>query len=152
LTRFFFVDFSMASSSPIIIHTAILPETEELHIEHIINIPKEIKPALHDICCIYKVPPNLRKLNNGDSYKPHLISIGPFHHTKQELKPMHTQKQRYFLFFWERVTNKKALVKYKKFLKKNIERIKNSYSEFDEKDYVRCCFYLRTVSKKVKGI
>ncbi|WJX85862.1 hypothetical protein P8452_68250 [Trifolium repens] len=88
----FFVDFSMVSSP--IICTAILPETEELHIEHIINIPKEIKPALHDICCIYKVPPNLRNLNNGDSYTPQLISIGPFHHTKQELKPMHTQKQR----------------------------------------------------------
>jgi hypothetical protein len=119
------------ASSPII-HTAILPETEEFHIEHIIDIPKEIKPALHDICCIYKVPPNLRKLNNGDSYTPQLISIGPFHHTKEELKPMHTQKQRYFLAFWERVTNKKALVKYKNFLKENIEMIKNFYSEFDE--------------------
>ncbi|XP_045792782.1 UPF0481 protein At3g47200-like isoform X2 [Trifolium pratense] len=82
------------ASSPIM-YTPILPdETEELHIQHIINIPEVIKPALHEICCIYKVPPNLRKLNNGESYTPQLISIGPFHHTKEELKPMHTQKQR----------------------------------------------------------
>ncbi|XP_045792826.1 UPF0481 protein At3g47200-like [Trifolium pratense] len=122
------------ASSPIN-YTAILPESEEIHIEDIIiNIPKEIKPALHEICCIYKVPPNLRKLNNGESYTPLLISIGPFHHAKEELKPMQTQKQRYFHAFWKRVTNKKSLVKYKNFLKdkENIEMIKNFYSEFDE--------------------
>ncbi|XP_045792781.1 UPF0481 protein At3g47200-like isoform X1 [Trifolium pratense] len=119
------------ASSPIM-YTPILPdETEELHIQHIINIPEVIKPALHEICCIYKVPPNLRKLNNGESYTPQLISIGPFHHTKEELKPMHTQKQRYFHDFWKRVTNKNALVNYKKFLKEKIEMVKNFYSEFD---------------------
>jgi hypothetical protein len=50
LTRFFLVDFSMAFSP--ISYTPIIPETEELHRKHIIDIPQEIKPALHDICCI----------------------------------------------------------------------------------------------------
>jgi len=109
-------------------YTAV-PETDP-QIEHIIDIPKDIQPALHDLCCIYKVPPNLRKLNEGEAYEPVLISIGPFHHNKKpELEPMHKQKQRYFLAFWERVTNKKALVNYKAFLNENIETIKDRYSE-----------------------
>ncbi|KEH17777.1 hypothetical protein MtrunA17_Chr8g0335071 [Medicago truncatula] len=113
---------SATSSTP-------LPETEPQIEDIIIDIPKEIKDAKHGICCIYKVPPNLRKLNNGEAYTPYLISIGPFHHTKEN--SMHTQKQRYFHYFWERMTNKKALVKYKNFLKVKIEVIKNFYFEFD---------------------
>lgn len=108
-----------------------LPETEP-QMEHIIDIPKEIEPALHDVCCIYKVPANLRKLEKKEeAYAPQLISIGPFHHNNPELKPMHKQKQRYFLAFWERVTNKRAFAKYKAFLKENIEMIRHSYSEPD---------------------
>ncbi|KAK7350422.1 hypothetical protein VNO77_09049 [Canavalia gladiata] len=109
---------------------SIVPETEP-QIRHIIDIPEEIEPALYDVCCIYKAPTNLRKLNNGEAYTPQLISIGPFHHNKSELVSMHKQKQRYFLGFWERVTNKKALAKYKAFLNENIEMIRHSYSEPD---------------------
>ncbi|TKY68946.1 UPF0481 protein [Spatholobus suberectus] len=117
----------MASSATS--YTAV-PETEP-HIEHIIDIPKHIEPAFHDVCCIYKVPPNRRQFNEREAYAPHLISIGPFHHNKAELEPMHKQKQRYFLAFWERVTNKKALAKYKAFLNENIETIRHSYSDPD---------------------
>lgn len=30
-------------------------------------------------CCIYKVPPKIRKVNE-EAYIPTLVSIGPFHH------------------------------------------------------------------------
>ncbi|XP_027334834.1 UPF0481 protein At3g47200-like [Abrus precatorius] len=109
-----------------------VPEEPQIH--HIIVIPEKIEAELHDGCCIYKVPPNLRKLKDGEAYTPELISIGPFHHNKPELKPMHKQKQRYFLAFWERVTNKKALAKYKAFLNENIGMIRSSYSEPDKLD------------------
>ncbi|XP_047181464.1 UPF0481 protein At3g47200-like [Vigna umbellata] len=117
-----------SSSAATATYTAV-PETDP-QIEHIIDIPKEIQPAQHEQCCIYKVPPNLRKLTEGEAYEPILISIGPFHHNKKpELEPMHRQKQRYFLSFWERVTNKRALSGYKVFLSDNIETIKHRYSE-----------------------
>ncbi|CAJ1948132.1 unnamed protein product [Sphenostylis stenocarpa] len=115
-------------SSAAATYTAV-PETEP-QIEHIIYIPKDIKPAFHELCCIYKVPPNLRKLNEGEAYEPVLISIGPFHHNKKpELEPMHIQKQRYFLAFWERVISKKALANYKAFLNEKIKTIGHWYSE-----------------------
>ncbi|KAL1210388.1 hypothetical protein V5N11_006718 [Cardamine amara subsp. amara] len=44
-------------------------------------------------CCIYKVPNKLRRLN-PDSYKPRLISFGPFHRGKDELKAMEEHKYR----------------------------------------------------------
>ncbi|KAK7286997.1 hypothetical protein RJT34_22392 [Clitoria ternatea] len=119
---------SMASSNT---SYSAVPETEP-QIEHIINIPKVIEPWRHNVCCIYKVPTNLRKLNNGEAYTPQLISIGPLHHHKSELQPMHKQKHRYFLAFWERLTNKKALAQYKSFLNENIETIRHSYSELPD--------------------
>lgn len=107
------------------------PEAEPHLKEIIVDIPEEIKPALHESCCIYKVPRHVRNLKNGEPYTPRLISIGPFHHTRRILKPMHTQKQRYFLAFWERGKHKKALAKYKTFLKENTKTIQNFYSEMD---------------------
>lgn len=44
---------------------------------------------------------------------------------------MHKLKQRYFLAFWERVTTKKALAKYKAFLNENIEKIHHNYSDIE---------------------
>ncbi|XP_057458785.1 UPF0481 protein At3g47200-like [Lotus japonicus] len=105
-------------------------ETEP-QIEHIIDISKDIGPAMHDLCCIYKVPSNLRKVNDGEAYEPHLISIGPLHHNMPKLESMHKQKQRYFLSFWGRVTNKKSLENYKDFLKENTDTIRHYYSELD---------------------
>ncbi|KAK7395679.1 hypothetical protein VNO78_16244 [Psophocarpus tetragonolobus] len=115
----------MASSATT--YTAV-PDTEP-QIEHIIHISKDIEPALHDSCCIYKIPLTLKKLNKEEAYAPLMISIGPFHHNKAELEPMHKQKQRYFLAFWERLTSKKVLAKYKAFLSDKVENIRHMYSE-----------------------
>ncbi|XP_028805439.1 UPF0481 protein At3g47200-like, partial [Neltuma alba] len=42
-------------------------------------------------CCIYKVPPKIRKVNE-EAYTPTLISIGPFHHGDNRLEPMEEVK------------------------------------------------------------
>ncbi|VVA41833.1 PREDICTED: UPF0481 [Prunus dulcis] len=54
-----------------------------------------------DTRCIYRVPNKLRKVNEA-AYTPQLISIGPFHHGKPELKDMETHKIIYCDNFFER--------------------------------------------------
>ncbi|RWR97810.1 UPF0481-like protein [Cinnamomum micranthum f. kanehirae] len=41
---------------------------------------------------IFKVPPYVRSLNI-DAYKPRVVSFGPFHHGKEQLKPMEAHKR-----------------------------------------------------------
>ncbi|XP_028225068.1 putative UPF0481 protein At3g02645 isoform X1 [Glycine soja] len=98
-------------------------------IQHIINIPEQMEPEVHDQCCIYKVPHHLLKLN-VEAYTPQFISIGPLHSDKPELK-QEKQKQRYFHAFWKRLSHKQglALSQYKAFLEENIEKIGNCYSK-----------------------
>ncbi|KAL6202972.1 hypothetical protein ACLB2K_026676 [Fragaria x ananassa] len=42
---------------------------------------------------IYRVPEKLRRLNEN-AYTPRVVSIGPFHHGKESLKPMEEHKKR----------------------------------------------------------
>lgn len=49
-------------------------------------------------CCIYRVPENLRKVNE-DTYRPLLVSIGPFYYDDPKLAPMKEQKLRYLQSF-----------------------------------------------------
>ena len=51
-------------------------------------------------CSIFRVPKRLRELNEK-SYTPQVISIGPFHHGKQELKKMEEHKRLYLTEFLE---------------------------------------------------
>lgn len=55
-------------------------------------------------CCIYKVPKSLREVNEG-AYTPKLVSIGPLHYHKKELKNMDKMKFRFLREFCWR-TNK----------------------------------------------
>ncbi|XP_047181476.1 UPF0481 protein At3g47200-like [Vigna umbellata] len=105
-----------------------LPENKP-QIQHIVNIPEQIEPEMHDQCCIYKVPHHLHKLN-VEAYTPYFISIGPLHSEKPELK-QEKLKQRYFHAFWKTLSQRQslALSKYKVFLEENKEKIGNSYSE-----------------------
>nr|XP_023919221.1 UPF0481 protein At3g47200-like [Quercus suber] len=52
-------------------------------------------------CCIYKVPPQLRK-RNEEAYTPQVISIGPFHSKNARLKTMEVHKGRYLRSFVKR--------------------------------------------------
>ncbi|XP_058781024.1 UPF0481 protein At3g47200-like isoform X1 [Vicia villosa] len=62
------------------------------------------QPQLTDYCCIYKVPFDIRRLND-DAYTPKVISIGPFHHRHHQhprLQNMERHKLIYFKAFLER--------------------------------------------------
>uniref|UniRef100_A0A7C8ZPV6 Uncharacterized protein n=1 Tax=Opuntia streptacantha TaxID=393608 RepID=A0A7C8ZPV6_OPUST len=58
----------------------------------------ESLPLISSDCCIYRVPENLRKVNE-DAYRPLLVSIGPFYHHDSTLAPMKQQKLRYLQSF-----------------------------------------------------
>ena len=68
-------------------------------VETVINIPAQVlEPPQWAECCIYRVPQRLRQLNK-DAYTPKLISVGPFHHGKEELEDMERLKWRYYIEF-----------------------------------------------------
>nr|XP_023887839.1 UPF0481 protein At3g47200-like isoform X1 [Quercus suber] len=71
--------------------------------EIIIDLPPQVlePPPQWAKCCIYRVPKRLRQLK-GESYTPKLISIGPFHHDKEELKDMEKLKLTYYMEFLQR--------------------------------------------------
>ncbi|KAM7493113.1 hypothetical protein LguiB_027722 [Lonicera macranthoides] len=65
----------------------------EKSIQGLLSIPPE--------CCIYRVPPRLRSLNEK-AYTPQVVSIGPFHNGKKELEGMEEHKLRYLQAFLDR--------------------------------------------------
>uniref|UniRef100_A0A6N2LM13 Uncharacterized protein n=1 Tax=Salix viminalis TaxID=40686 RepID=A0A6N2LM13_SALVM len=52
-------------------------------------------------CCIYRVPARLRRLNE-EAYTPRVVSIGPIHHGKENLKAMDDHKIMYLQQFLDR--------------------------------------------------
>ncbi|XP_061348811.1 UPF0481 protein At3g47200-like [Gastrolobium bilobum] len=108
-----------------------LSDAEFERVKHIIDI-RDLEDFKLSECSIYKVPCNLRKVNE-EAYTPQLISIGPIHLGKEELKPMQEHKKRYFHFFWERVSNELAMMypmdKYKDYLKTQEQEIKQCYAQ-----------------------
>ncbi|KAK3195188.1 hypothetical protein Dsin_026498 [Dipteronia sinensis] len=78
-------------------------------------------------CCIYKVPIDLRK-KNEEAYTPQVISIGPLHHGKNELKDMQKQKERYNHIFKERRGNEK-LVEMKCYIRNQEKKIRYCYEQ-----------------------
>uniref|UniRef100_A0A803M9U9 Uncharacterized protein n=2 Tax=Chenopodium quinoa TaxID=63459 RepID=A0A803M9U9_CHEQI len=71
------------------------------------NIKKkcETLSPLSSKCCIYRIPTNLRKVNEN-SYTPSLISIGPFHRGNQKYQAMEEHKLRYLQRFIQRNSNR----------------------------------------------
>lgn len=63
----------------------------------------ELLPVVSSYCCIYRVPENLRKVNE-DAYRPLLVSIGPSYYGDPRLVAMHQQKLRYLQSFLQRYT------------------------------------------------
>ncbi|XP_061348818.1 UPF0481 protein At3g47200-like [Gastrolobium bilobum] len=103
-----------------------LSEPEFEMVKHIIDI-RDLEDFKFSECSIYKVPCNLRKVNE-EAYTPQLISIGPIHLGKEESKPMQEHKKRYFHFFWERVYNEQAMNSYKDYLETKEQEIKQCYA------------------------
>ncbi|KAL5798934.1 hypothetical protein ACOSQ2_003754 [Xanthoceras sorbifolium] len=125
-------------------------ETEEAHISKARNLemetntlaifPSESEEFLIDIeklqesfeaakdCCIYRVPRDLRKINEK-AYTPQVVSIGPLHHGKEEyLIEMEKQKLRYVKKFGERTSTDK-LKEFWSFIEANERKIRSFYAE-----------------------
>jgi hypothetical protein len=74
-----------------------------LDINEIANSLREqlkIKKAFSPACCIYRVPEPLRELNEK-ACAPRVVSIGPIHHGKENLKAMEDHKIMYLQQFLE---------------------------------------------------
>ena len=72
----------------------IVMESDLMFEELIVDAPLVMEPEQWPECCIYRVPKNLRQINK-EAYSPKLISIGPFHHGKDEVRDMEKLKVRY---------------------------------------------------------
>jgi hypothetical protein len=93
----------------------------------LIDVPLVMEPPnLWPGCCIYRVPKNLRKINE-EAYTPMLVSIGPFHHGLKELRDMEKHKLRYFKDFLYR--SGKSQEDLLKIIQDNEVKIRHCYSE-----------------------
>ncbi|KAG2669229.1 hypothetical protein I3760_14G025000 [Carya illinoinensis] len=79
-----------------------------------------------DKYCIYRVPKRLREVNNM-AYTPRLVSIGPFHHRREELKDMDIQKFLILKKLCDRTG--KSIEDLKRIIRPKEEEIRSCYSE-----------------------
>ncbi|KAL5786907.1 hypothetical protein ACOSP7_003856 [Xanthoceras sorbifolium] len=81
---------------------------------------------LSENCCIYRVPPKIRMLNES-LYTPKMVSIGPFHHGSKELKAMEEHKLRYLQHFLQRTYV--SIEDFLMFIKDKETNLRNCYAE-----------------------
>ena len=117
-------------------------QVEEYCKELVIDVnPSDLPHAKWSKYCIYKVPKQLRKINE-EAYTPKLVSIGPFHHIhpnddlkdtekyKLDLKDMEEYKLKYLDDFLKRERTKKVSQEdLLKIIEGNEKEIHDSYSE-----------------------
>ncbi|GLT52995.1 hypothetical protein SLA2020_262950 [Shorea laevis] len=98
-------------------------------VELVIGIPLPLELAQWPQCCmtcIYRIPKNLREVNK-ETFIPKLVSIGPFHHRREDLREMEMHKLRYLRDFCYRTgKSQKDLLK---IIKYNEVKIGRCYSE-----------------------
>ncbi|XP_065859682.1 UPF0481 protein At3g47200-like [Euphorbia lathyris] len=86
---------------------------------------KIVRPVSNSVC-IYRVSDQLRDLNEK-AYTPHTVSIGPFHHGKENLALVEDEKIRYVDCFLLR-----SNISMEELFKETLEmeqRLRNSYAE-----------------------
>ncbi|XP_061982190.1 UPF0481 protein At3g47200-like [Populus nigra] len=86
----------------------------------------EISYAFSDTCCIYKVPEQLRELNEK-AYTPRLVSIGPIHHAKEKLKAMEDHKRMYLKEFLAQ--SEVSVDDFIELIKEKETRLRNCYAD-----------------------
>jgi hypothetical protein len=113
-----------SSSDPIVVvvetETNLVTEKKTLNAtsssDHIVVEMEKLLPATEPSVewprwskpCIYRVPLWLKKITNGDNdteeevYRPRLVSLGPFHHDDDDLRPMEEHKRRAVLHIVKR--------------------------------------------------
>lgn len=77
-------------------------------------------------CCIFRVPERLR-LVKEKAYTPQVVSIGPLHHGKANLKPMEEHKKRYLKDYLTRTST--SLEHFVKIIKQKEAGLRSSYAE-----------------------
>ncbi|XP_044482181.1 UPF0481 protein At3g47200-like [Mangifera indica] len=80
-----------------------------------------------DRFCIFRVPKSIRK-GKQEAYTPQIVSIGPLHHDREDLKDMEDQKEKYVREFFKRPTSKKR-EEVLAFIRSQEQEIRSHYSE-----------------------
>ncbi|GAY66643.1 hypothetical protein CUMW_250420 [Citrus unshiu] len=102
----------------------------EEHKESKIGKDENLEPRPE--CCIYRVPKELRRVNE-EAYTPKVISIGPLHYDNQEFAYMEEQKIRCKREFSRRITPE-IWEELATFIQENEQRIRNCYEEITSSD------------------
>ncbi|KAK7352725.1 hypothetical protein VNO80_18153 [Phaseolus coccineus] len=98
------------------------------------------KVPVTEECCIYKVPFDIRQLNE-DAYTPKVVSIGPFHHNSPRLQNMERDKLIYCKAFLER--HQISLESWVQYIEGVEHKFRSCYSEtlhFTQEELVRIIF------------
>ncbi|KAF7830275.1 UPF0481 protein [Senna tora] len=91
-------------------------------------------PLLSSECCIYRAPKHLRQAAEK-SFIPMIVSIGPFHHKREDLQDMEKHKLRYLKEFLQQ--SEVSLEDCIKLIHKSELRLRNCYAEPIELDHIR---------------
>ncbi|KAL0408516.1 UNVERIFIED_CONTAM: hypothetical protein Sradi_1786000 [Sesamum radiatum] len=78
--------------------------------------------------CIYRLPTHVTDQDNN-SYKPQVVSIGPYHHGEPHLKPMDDHKHHALLHFLKR--SEKPFHLYVEALAQVVQELKDAYDQLD---------------------
>jgi hypothetical protein len=103
----------------------------------ITKILESSEPPLSPECCIYRVPTDLRKVNEK-AYTPQHISIGHFHHGDERLETMEKLKMTYFKKFVQKAAlNVEDLVSFIKDSEVAVRHCYSHISKLSSDDYVK---------------
>ncbi|KAK7283072.1 hypothetical protein RIF29_12328 [Crotalaria pallida] len=99
---------------------------------------EQAEPPITSDCCIYKVPFDVRSLNQ-DAYTPKVVSIGPFHHNHPRLQNMERHKLIYCKKFLERAADATldTLITYVEEVEPSVRRCYADTIEFTNEELVK---------------
>ncbi|KAL7247885.1 hypothetical protein ACSBR2_002731 [Camellia fascicularis] len=113
------------------------------------------KTAGHSSCSIFRVPQTLIDIN-GSAYQPHILSIGPYHHSQPHLQMIEEHKWRFLGSLLTRTQSKGlTLEDYLKAIQPLESKARDSYSEtirFDTDEFIEMlvldgCFIIELFRK-----
>ncbi|KAK6926654.1 Protein of unknown function DUF247, plant [Dillenia turbinata] len=114
------------------------------------------KSAGKKTCCIFRVPQSLVEINEK-AYQPHVVSIGPYHHGRENLKMIEQHKGRFLGSLVSR--SRVGLDEYYKAIASREGEIRDCYSEtinYDSNDFIKMlvldgCFIIELFCKVGKS-
>ncbi|KAK4253858.1 hypothetical protein QN277_010481 [Acacia crassicarpa] len=117
------------------------------------------EPPMYAQCCIYRVPYDIRKLNE-DTFTPKVVSIGPFHYGHPRLQNMEKYKLLYAKCFSERVSrfiSLDGLINLVEEVEPSVRRCYSDTVELSSKDFVKVilldsCFLFELFLRSYYGV